>query len=99
MFLGDSAERGKTSAAGIGKDNIKMVFLFLDGGIEAIQVGQVGNIALYSEHVLSQSFDGGIEFGLSPTSNDDFCSFAKKAFGGGKAETSGSAGDQSDFSV
>jgi hypothetical protein len=39
------------------------------------------------------------ELSLSTTGDNDFCSFAQKAFGSGKAKTGRTASDKSYFSV
>jgi hypothetical protein len=54
---------------------------------------------LNAKDVLTQTLEGGIELSLPTPGDDDFCSFAQKAFGGGEAKTGGAASNKSYFSV
>jgi hypothetical protein len=54
---------------------------------------------LNAKDILAQAFDGGIELSLSTAGDNNFCSFAQKAFGSGKAKTGRTASNKSYFSV
>ena len=99
MLLRDSAQWSETASAGVGENDIKVTFLFLDSRVEAIQVGEIRDIALHAKDIFAQAFDGGIELSLSTAGYDDIGAFAKEALSGGEAETGGSTGDKSDFIV
>src|SRR5580700_9941961 len=99
MFLCDCTQRSKTSASSVGENDIEIPFLFLDDGIEPIQIRQVRDVSLDAKDISAEAFYGGIKFSLPPASDDHLSAFAEKAFGGGKAETGGSTSYKRDFSI
>ena len=44
--FGDGAERCEFADAGVGEENVDAAFLLLDGGVEAIEIGEIGDVAL-----------------------------------------------------
>jgi hypothetical protein len=65
MGFGDRAERSEFAAAGVGEKNVDAAFLLLDGGVEAVQVGEIGNVALDGGDIFADEIDGGVKFGLA----------------------------------
>ena len=46
MFLGDAAQGGKLTKAGVGEDNVDSPPFRLDGFVEPIKVSQLGDVSL-----------------------------------------------------
>src|SRR5260370_28883054 len=99
MFLCDCAQRSKTSSSGVGENDIEIPFLFLDGGIEPVQIRQVRDVSLDAKDIPAEAFYGGIKFSLSPAGDDHVSAFAEKAFSSCKAEARGSSSNKRYFSV
>ncbi|GAB1537787.1 hypothetical protein NUACC21_04410 [Scytonema sp. NUACC21] len=77
---------------------LKLSLLLLDRGKQAIEVWQLGGIALNTRDVFTDRFDGGIKFSLATTRDEDIGTFGDKALGSGKTDAAGATGDKSDFS-
>jgi hypothetical protein len=98
VFFSDFAKWGKFTEASIGEDYIEVSLLLLDRGEQAIEVFQLGNIALNTHDVFTDRFYGSIKFSLATTRDKDIGTFGDKALGGGKTDATVTASDKSDFS-
>jgi hypothetical protein len=83
LRFGDVAERSDGPAAGVGEDDVEVAFLFFDGGEEAVEVGEFGDVALDGGDVFADLFCGGVEFGLAASGDEDVGAFGDEFFGGG----------------
>ena len=52
MVLGDAAQGGKLSEAGIGEDNVDSPPFRLDGFVELIKVNQLGDVSLDAGNIV-----------------------------------------------
>ena len=98
VFLGDGAQRGKFTAARIGEQNVDAALLLLDGGVKAVEVGEIRDVALHTGDVLSDFLHGGVQLGLAAAGDEDVRALRDKAFGGGQADAAVASGDDRYFS-
>src|SRR5580704_3490363 len=70
MLLSDFVQGSEFSDAGIGEDDIDFTFS-RDDLVEAIKVGQLGNISLDASDVPTDCFHGLVEFSLPTTGNEN----------------------------
>ena len=98
LGFGDGGEGSEAAASGVGENNVEMAFLFFDGGEDAVEVGELGDVALDGGDVFADLFYGGVEFGLAASGDEDVGAFGDEFFGGGEADAAIAAGDECDFS-
>jgi len=71
----DRAEWGEFAEPGVGEENIDAALLLPDGGVEAIQIGEIGDVALDGGDVFADELDGRVEFGFAAAGNEDVGTF------------------------
>ena len=85
------------SDAGIGKQDIDLSVLVLDHAIEAIEVGQVGNVTLNRVAVTADLGNGLIECFLIASGDDDRCALLGIFLGRRQADATISTRDECNF--
>jgi len=75
MGFRDGTKWSEFAATGVGEENVDAALLLLDGGVETIEVGEIGNVALDGGDVFADEFDGGIELGLAAAGDEDVGAF------------------------
>src|SRR5580658_4481995 len=98
MLLGDLTKGREAAASGVGKQDVETALLVLNGGVDAIEVCKVGDIAADAGNVMFNEFHGGVEFGLTTAGDEDIRAFGHKTLGCSESDTAAAAGDQGDFS-
>jgi hypothetical protein len=58
--FGDRSEGSEFAEACVGEEDVDAAFLLFDGGVEAIQIGEICDIALDGGDVFADSFHGGV---------------------------------------
>src|SRR5207249_5677213 len=69
--FGGLGQRHELPAAGVGEDHVEPAVLLLDRGIELVEVGQLGDVALHGSNVLADLLGRHIELGLPPAGDVD----------------------------
>jgi hypothetical protein len=77
----------------------RRALLFLDGGVEAVEVGKLRHVAEHARHVAPDGLHGRVEFGLAAARDEHVRAFGHEALRGGQADAAGAAGDEGDLVV
>src|SRR4029077_18397321 len=86
VLFGNSADRSEAAAAGIRVDDVEPAFFAFDLCEKIVQVIEIRGVGLDGRDVAAHKFRGCIQFGLSPTSNEDVRSFLHETLRSGKAD-------------
>ncbi|SPF34315.1 hypothetical protein SBA4_1480009 [Candidatus Sulfopaludibacter sp. SbA4] len=97
VLFRNSAERRKAPSPRIGDEDINVPFLLFHLFIQAIKIGQVGDVTLNAGDVAPYFLDGLIQFFLAAASNENICAFRDKSFCRCKADAAGAAGNDGCF--
>jgi hypothetical protein len=96
--LGDGAEREHLPAARIGEEHVDAPLLLLDGGVEPIEIGELGHVTLDGHRAVADLLHRLIELGLAPARDEDVGTFVRESLGGGEADAAVAPRDHRDFS-
>ncbi len=99
MLFGDFADLGELALAGAGKEDVDVAFFLLDGGVEAVEVGEAGGIAHDAGDIFADALNGCVELGFVAAGDEDVGAFCDKEFGGGEGHAGGGGGDDGHFSI
>ena len=98
VVLGDGVKRGERPAARIGEEDVETALLLANRRIEAVEIREIGHVALDAGDACADLLHGGVERGLAPTGDEDVCAFGDEAFRGREADAAAPPGNESDFS-
>src|SRR3984885_7056300 len=93
LGFGDLAERGGLAAAGAGPQHVEAALLPLDGVVQAVQVVQVGGVALDAGDVAADLLDGRLQGVLAAAGDEDVRSLVGEQLRAGQRHAGGAAGD------
>src|SRR5258708_13444925 len=99
MLLSDVSQGSKFTKAGVGENDVDSSPLRLDGLVETIKVGKVGNISLNTGDIASDRLNGLVKFLLATTRDEDECPLFDEEFGRCESYSRGAAGDDRHFSL
>ena len=85
-------------AARVGEEDVETALLLANRRIEAVEIREIGNVALDAGDACADLLHGGVERGLAPTGDEDVCAFGDEAFRGREADAAAPPGNESDFS-
>src|SRR4029453_10203472 len=97
--LGDGAEGQHLAPARIGEEHVDAPLLLLDGGVEAIEVGELRHVALHGHRAVADLLHRLIELALAPACDEDVGTFVRESLGGGEADAAVASRDHRDFSL
>src|SRR5260370_27372907 len=80
MLLGDASQGSEFTKARVGENDVDSSPLRLDGLVETIKVGKVGNISLNTRDIASDRLDGLVKFLLATTRDEDECPLFDEEF-------------------
>ena len=94
-----SSERHESPAARIGEEHVDAPLLLLDRGVEAVEVGELGDVALRTAAApcCRSASPLRVELGLAAAGDEDVGAFGNESLGGGEADAAAAAGYESDF--
>ena len=84
LFLGDLAEDGRFAHPGAGPQHVDRALFPLDGVVQAVQVVQLGGVALHGGDVAADQLDCVVQCFLPPGLDEDVRSFLDEEFGAGQ---------------
>src|SRR4029077_9498761 len=97
MLLGDLAEAAEFVIPRIDRQDVDSSCLVLDRRVNAVEVVEVGDIALNGSGPAADRGNGLLELGLATPGDKYARAFLGKTFGDAEADASTAAGHQSDF--
>src|SRR6202020_2625826 len=95
---GDLAERKRASRPGIGEDNVEGSVLGLHRRVESVEVGQIGDRALYCAGIRPEVGQSGVELCLPAAKDEDEGALLDEALCCGAANAGSATGDDCNFS-
>ncbi len=84
LLLGDLAEPGLLPHPGACPQHVDRARFPPDRVVQAVQVVQVGGVALYGGHVRADQFDGLVQRALPSARDEDACSLVCEQLGAGQ---------------
>src|SRR5713226_9585391 len=99
MLLGDASQGSKFTKASVGENDVDSLPLRLDGLVEPIKVGKVGNISLDAGDIASDRLNGLVKLLLATPRDEDECPLFDEEFRRCKSYSRGAAGDDRHFSL
>src|SRR5208282_417834 len=78
--------------------NVEATLRAFNGGIDAVEVCKIGNVAADASNVAANEFHGSVEFGLTTASDEYIRAFGHKPFGRGESDAAAAPGDEGDLS-
>ncbi len=99
MRLGDGAQGGELAQTGVGEDDVDPLALRLDRLVEAIEVSQLGDVALDAGDVVADGLHGVVKLLLAPSRDEDVGALFDKELRRGQADPFGGASDNGHFSL
>ena len=97
MLLGDLAEAAKFVIPGVDRQHVGMSCLVLNRRVNAVEVAEVGGVALNRGGVAADRGDGLVQLGLAPAGNKNACAFLGETFGDPETDPGAAAGHERDF--
>jgi hypothetical protein len=73
VLFSDLFERGQLTLAGAGEEDVDLALFTLDGLVEAVEVGEIGGVALHAGDVPADELHGLIELLLTASGDEDIC--------------------------
>src|ERR1700686_4036348 len=98
MLFCNTSQGSNLGNSGVGEYDIDLP-LRLDGLVETIKVGKLGNVALNAGHVAADCLHGLIQFLLATARDEDVGALSDEEFRRSQAYARRTAGDDSHFSV
>src|SRR3979490_525383 len=98
MRFGDLLQRGKFSHSSVGKEHINSPPLTY-GFVEAIEVGQVGNVALNASNIASNCIHSVVKFLLAATGDENIGAISDEELSRGKPYSRSATCHDCNFSV
>ena len=98
VFFGDLFERGELALAGAGEEDVDLALFALDGLVEAVEVGEIGGVALHAGDVFADELHGLIELLLAASGDEDVRALFDEELGGCERHAGGRGGDDCYFS-
>src|ERR1700686_219525 len=98
MRLCDLFQQGKFGHSSVSKEHINAPPL-THGFVEAIEVGQVGNVALNASNIASDCIHSLVKFLLAAPRDENVGTLFDRELRRGKPYSGGDAGDDAPFSV
>jgi hypothetical protein len=81
----------------VDKEDVDLAEFLRDRRVEAIEIGEFGDVGFHCENVVAEELDGFIESFLAAAGNRDLGAFVKKALGGGETDAAIAASDDGDL--
>jgi hypothetical protein len=97
MLLGDLSQRGEFVDPGIRRQHVDMPGLRFDGCVDAVEIGEVGGIALDRRGIAADRGHCLIQFGLMAAGDKHSGAFLGKMLSDAEANAGAAARDDSDF--
>ena len=85
-------------APGVGEEDVEAALLLFDRVEEAVQVGEVADIAANGGDVAANLLYSSVKFRLTAAGDEDIGAFRDESFCRGQADAAAAAGDEGDFS-
>src|SRR5258707_13956669 len=98
MLLGDASQGSKFTKARVRENDVDSSPLRLDGLVETIKVGKVGNISLNTGNIASDRLNGLVKFLLAATRDEVECPLLDEEFRRCGSSARCAAGDVRHFS-
>src|SRR6266481_2041471 len=95
--LGDRPERRELAGSGVGEEDVDAALFLLHHGVQAIEVGELRDVALDGGGVRADLPRRHVELGLTAPGDEDVSALLGEPLGGGEADSAIAPGDDRDF--
>src|SRR5258708_20506217 len=87
VLFGDCVEGGEFSRPGICEENVDVAPLFLYSSVQAIQIGEIGHVALHRGNAFADLLNRRVEFALTAAGDKDVCALRNEALRRGQSDS------------